>query len=151
MFDEKIEGLKILFGTSIAFIIKHTGGSYKHIFVLLVLMLVDSVFGWVKGKKLGNWKSSIARWGAVGKIAELLLIGLLYCLDWLFNINILKYAGIYYFGLCEIASVFENYAEINGNLPEGATDLLKKLQANYGSYVVKQVKEMLKKWIGDEK
>ena len=64
--------------------------------------------------------------GLFGKIIELIFIGVLYALDWALEVDYLKYFGIYYFGICEFASVLENLAEINNNVPEGLVELIKR-------------------------
>ena len=51
----------------------------------------------------------------------------------------------------EIASIFENYAEINGNLPKGFLELLQKLQFNVGTLVVNKVKNFIDRLFGDDK
>ena len=141
--DTNIEKIKALLASLTGIFIFITGESYKHILVLLLLMAVDTFIGWIKGIKLKEWKSCKARWGAVGKIAELLLIACLYALDWVFSLDFLKYIGIYYFGICEIASVFENFSEMGGNIPKGITELLKELQYSIGTDSVKKIKNLL--------
>ncbi|MBR1735854.1 MAG: phage holin family protein [Firmicutes bacterium] len=149
--DMKIESLKAVFAASIGLLALIAGDSYKHILVLLLLMSVDTFIGWIKGIKLKEWKSCKARWGAVGKIAELLLIACLYALDWVFSLDLLKYIGIYYFGICELASVFENFAEMGGNVPKGIVDLLKELQYSIGTDSVKKIKKLIDNISGDDK
>lgn len=148
--DIRIEGLKAMLATYIGIIALIVGDSYRHIIVLLLLMGVDTVIGWIKGFKLKKWKSNKARWGAVGKIVELMIIACLYGLDWVFETNFLKYIGIYYFGICEIGSVFENFAEMGGNVPNGMIELLKETQYNIGSESVKKVKKMIDSLFGGD-
>ena len=141
--DIKTEKIKTAFASLTALLIFFTGESYQHIIVLILLMAVDTFIGWIKGIKLKEWNSCKARWGAVGKIAELLLIACLYALDWVFSLDFLKYIGIYYFGICEIASVFENFAEMGGNVPEGTVELLRGLQYSIGTEFVKKIKKLI--------
>ena len=148
--DAKIEGLKGLLATYIGLIALIVGESYKHIIVLLLLMAVDTFIGWIKGFKLKKWKSNKARWGAIGKFVELLIIACLYGLDWVFDMDMLKYIGIYYFGICEIASIFENFAEMGGNVPDGMVALLKEVQYSIGTESVKKVKDLSEKIFGSE-
>lgn len=147
----KIESIKAMTAAAMGGFSLLIGASYKHIAVLLLLMAVDTVIGWIKGFKLGEWKSSKARWGAIGKIVELMLIGCLYGLDWLFEIECLKYIGIYYFGICEIASMFESFAEMGGNVPKGMVELLRGVQYNVGTEVVKKVKRIIEDLTKGEK
>lgn len=119
------------------------GQSYKHIVVLLILMLIDTIFGWVKGFKQKNWTSKRARWGATGKIVELILISLLYMVDWIFGLKFTVQIGLYYFIIVEIASIIENYTGINDNLPKGFTELLVKIKFNIGTSFVKKVKSVI--------
>ena len=149
--DTKIESMKAILATYIGIIALLVGESYKHILVLLLLMAVDTVIGWAKGFKLKKWKSNKARWGAAGKVVELLLIVCLYGLDWAFETNFLKYIGIYYFGICEIASVFENFAEMGGNVPDGTVELLKEVQYSIGTQSVKKIKDVFEKVWGSDK
>ena len=141
MFDGTAESIKMFFSAAAAAGAALVGASFKYIAVLALLMTVDTIFGWVKAKKLKNWSSGAARWGAIGKIIELMLIGVLYMLDAAFGTEFLEYMGIFYFGACELASIIENYAEINGNLPEGTLDFVKKLQFNVGTAVMQRIKK----------
>ncbi|MDE6182236.1 MAG: phage holin family protein, partial [Eubacteriales bacterium] len=109
------------------------------------LMIIDTTFGWIKGFKNGNWKSVRARWGIAGKIVELILISLLYILNWIFKVEFIVYIGLYYFIACEIASILENYTTINKNLPVGLIDVLKKLQFNIGTFLINGLKDFLEK------
>lgn len=148
--NAKIETVKAAITAGASIFALTIGGSYKHIIVLLLLMAVDTIIGWIKGIKLGNWKSSKARWGLVGKIVELMLIACLYGLDWLFGMDCLKYIGIYYFGICEIASMFENFAEMGGNVPDGVIELLKSIQYSIGTAAVKKIKKIVDTIRGDD-
>ena len=149
-FNGFVEAAKIGISAIIAMIISHMGASYKHIFVLICFMAADTVIGWLVAKHLGQWKSSKARWGFVGKIVELMFVAMLYLLDWLFAMDQLKYIGIYYFIICEGASFVENIAKINHNIPAGLVELLKSFQNSVGSGVVKWVKKMLGNIAGGE-
>ena len=147
MFDEKLEIVKVTGSCALALAYKALGGSTKLFVVLCALMLVDTIFGWIKGFYLGNWKSKTARWGFAGKIVELMFIGVLYALDWAFGIDYLKYFGIYYFGICELASIIENLAAMNSNIPDGLVELIRKIQFSVGTAVVNKVKGIVDKFI----
>ena len=148
--DFNIERIKAIAATITSVLIMVTGDSYKHITVLLLLMFVDTVVGWIKGFKLKKWKSNKARWGAVGKFVEMMIIACLYGLDWVFSLDCLKYIGIYYFGICEIASIIENFAEIGGNVPKGMIELLKEIQYNIGTESAKKIKKICEDIFGGE-
>jgi toxin secretion/phage lysis holin len=143
--DNRIEGVKLGVSLLSGVFLRFFGGTAKEITVLLILIATDTAFGWVKAVKLGNWKSRDARLGFMGKIVELILLGCLYALDWVFETDILKYTGIYYFGICELSSILENYSQINGNLPDGIAELLKSFRESIASRLVKKIKEFMDK------
>jgi len=147
MFDNTAETIKLFFS---AFLAAVANSNYKYVLVLIILMTVDTIFGWVKGRKCKKWNSRAARWGAVGKIIELMFVGTLYVLDWVFGLDFLKHMGVFYFGVCELASIAENYAEINNNLPEAIPDILKKLQFSIGTVLVNKVKNAVGAMFGSK-
>lgn len=151
--DNNIEISKLSFSTITGVFASFFGSTKKHIILLLILMCIDTIFGWVKGFKNREWTSKKAKWGIGGKIVELILISLLYFLNWVFKVEFIVYIGLYYFMAVEIASIFENYAEINGNLPKGFVDLLKKLQFSVGTLIVSKITNFIDKIIknGDDK
>ena len=61
MFDGTIESIKLFISGVISGGVALIGGSFKYIAVLAVLMIIDSIFGWVKAKKQKKWKSGAAR------------------------------------------------------------------------------------------
>ena len=121
--DLNFETIKIILGILIASFVSHLGGTEKQLFVLLFLITIDTIAGWSVAKYNKEWTSSKARWGFMGKIVELMFIAMLYLLDWALELNILKYIGIYYFGICEIASVVESFSKINKDVPQGLVDV----------------------------
>ncbi len=151
MFDGTVESLKLFMSSIIASGVTLMGVSFKYILVLIVLMIIDTTFGWVKAKKLHKWKSGAARWGFIGKIIELTFVGMLYLLDAAFEITFLEYMGVFYFGACEIASIIENYAEINNNLPEGTEEIAEKIKFSIGTVITKKIKNTLTDLIGNNK
>lgn len=151
MFDGHVESFKLFVSGIISGGIALIGTSFRYILVLIFLMIIDTVFGWVKAKKTNSWKSGAARWGFTGKIVELMFIGVLYLLDAAFGITFLEYMGIFYFGACELASIVENYAEINENLPEGTVETVKKFQFSIGTAIVKKIKNIFEDLIGNGK
>lgn len=138
-----IEGIKIGAGAMVAMLMDYFGVDYKYIIVVLCSMAIDTVLGWLVAFKKGEFKSSKARWGFVGKIVELMFIAMLYLLDWCFEINFLAHTGITYFIICECASIVENVANINNNIPEGLVQALAALKTSVGSGIVKKAKEII--------
>lgn len=143
--DSNIEGAKITLASFLGIFASFFGTTQKHLILLIILMSIDTIFGWVKGFKKENWTSKRAKWGIAGKIVELMLICLLYFLNWVFKVEFIVYIGLYYFMAVEIASIFENYAEINGNLPKGFVELLKKLQFNIGTLAIQKITDFIDK------
>ncbi|MCI8804746.1 MAG: phage holin family protein [Clostridiales bacterium] len=141
--DEFIEGLKIFISALIASGVSLFGASFKYILVLILLMAADTVFGWIRSRKNGTWKVSAAKSGFIGKIIELIFIGVLYLLDWIFQTNLLKYMGVFYFGICETASIINNYCGINGNLPEGTEEIINKARLGFGNMVISRIKSVI--------
>lgn len=151
MFDGNVESVKLFFSGLMAGGASLIGASFKYIIALIILMSVDTIFGWVKAKKRKKWKSGAARWGFIGKIIELIFIVVLYILDAAFGTDFLKYVGIFYFGACELASIVENYAEINGNLPDGAVEVAEKVQFSIGTVVMRKIKNIIDSFINNDK
>jgi len=144
--DNYTEKLKLFFSTVMASGVSLFGSSFKYIIVLVFLLIVDTIFGWIKSKKLNQWKLSSARSGFIGKIIELIFIGVLYLLDWIFQIDFLKYMGIFYFGICEIASIIDNYSAINGNLPEGISEIVNKIKLGIGNFAVSKIRTFFERF-----
>lgn len=138
--DDYIESFKIFTSALIASGVSLFGMSFKYIVVLIFLMIADTIFGWIKSKKNNVWKVSAAKSGFIGKIIELIFIGVLYLLDWIFKTDLLKYMGIFYFGICEVASIIENYSEINGNLPDGVAEIINKIRLGFGNMIILKIK-----------
>ena len=76
---------------------------------------------------------------------------MLYLLDAAFDITFLEYMGIFYFGACEIASIIENYAEINENLPDGTVEIAEKIKFSIGTSIMRKIKNILNDLIGNDK
>lgn len=143
--DSYTESIKLFAAAVISSGVSLFGASFKYILVLVFLMIVDTVFGWIKSRKLSQWKISVAKSGFIGKIIELMFIGVLYLLDWIFETDFLKYMGIFYFGICEIASIVDNYSKINGNLPEGIADVINKAKMGMGNFLVSKTKSIFER------
>lgn len=152
MFDQKTEALKLTASGAAALMARFLGVNYKFVVLLFVLMIFDTLLGWLKAKKLGIWKSSQARWGFAGKIVELMLVALLYLLEWAFGVGFFVNTGLFYFMICEIASMAENIAEgkLNNNIPDEAVKLIEKLQYNVRTGMIKQAKATIEALIENE-
>lgn len=145
-----LEAIKLSLVSLLGFFASFIGETKKHIIALVILMIIDTIFGWIKGFKKGIWVSKKAKWGIAGKIAELILVLLLYVLNWAFQIDFIVYLGLYYFMVVELASIIENYLEINHNLPEGILEVLRKLQFNFSKLILDKIKIFLDKTFTDE-
>ncbi len=145
-----LEAIKLSLVSLLGFFASFIGETKKHIIALVILMIIDTIFGWIKGFKKGIWVSKKAKWGIAGKIAELILVLLLYVLNWAFQIDFIVYLGLYYFMVVELASIIENYLEINHNLPEGILEVLRKLQFNFSKLILDRIKIFLDKTFTDE-
>ena len=141
--DSFTESVKIFTSTLMAAGASLFGVSFKYILALVFLMIVDTIFGWIKNKKNNTWNVSAAKCGFIGKIIELIFIGVLYLLDWTFKTNFLKYMGVFYFGICEIASIIDNYSGINKNMPDGVSEIVKNLKYGFGNFAVSKIKNVL--------
>lgn len=139
----KIESLKIIISTFLTSIASLIGATHKHVLVLITLMIIDTIFGWIAGHKNGTWKSGTARWGVLGKIVELMLITCVYLINYVYNIEWLIYIVLYYFMFCEGASILENYALINTNLPDGLIEIVKTASQNICKTIVEKLKKIL--------
>lgn len=142
--DAKIELTKIAIGGAISTVLRYLGANYRLVVLLLVLMVVDTLLGWLGAIKNGTWKSKNARWGAVGKLVELIIIALMYLCEWVFAIDWLIGTVTLYFVLCEGASIIENIAgnHLNENIPSALADILSKAKKNFVSNLIKRVKNI---------
>lgn len=147
MFDGKVETAKLFLGTTMGFLLKQLGYSGRYLALLIILMMIDTITGWLINIKKKTWKSSKARWGMIGKIVELMFIGVLYLLDWTFGTDNLKYIGIFYFCICEFASMIENMAGLNSNIPTELAEVLKKVKFSVGTKIADKVRNFLEKYI----
>jgi toxin secretion/phage lysis holin len=138
---------KITFSSISTFVLALLGENYKLIFLLLCLMLVDTILGHLRAVKINNWKSYNARWGIIGKLIELVLVALMYLCEWTFNIDWLVNVVVIYFSVCEGASIIENIVKgkLNENVPRETLNFLLKLKAN----IVTIIKKMLNDYFGD--
>lgn len=142
--DAKIELIKIAIGGAITTVLHYLGANYKLVVLLLVFMVVDTMLGWLGAMKNGTWKSKNARWGAVGKLVELIIIALMYFCEWAFAIDWLIGTVTLYFILCEGASIIENIANnhLNENIPTSLADILEKAKKNFVSNIIKRIKKI---------
>jgi toxin secretion/phage lysis holin len=151
-FDAKMEAVKVLLGGIATAVFKILGGNYKIVIVLMCFMVADTVLGWLGAAKKGEWKSKNARWGAVGKLVELIIIALMYLCEWAFDVSWLISTVTVYFILCEGASIVENIVQyhLNDNVPESLVEVLKKAKGSVVSEIVKKVKRLFDGGEGDK-
>lgn len=140
--DAKIELIKLAIGSAVTTVLHSLGANYKIVVLLICFMAADTLLGWLGAIKRGNWKSKNARWGAVGKLVELIIIALMYLCEWAFAIDWLISTVTLYFLLCEGASIVENIVNnhLNDNIPAGLVDILEKAKKNFVSVVLKRIK-----------
>ena len=136
----KIESLKVIISTFLTSIASLFGDTKNHMIVLIIFMIIDTIFGWVAGYKNKTWKSFTARWGVLGKIVELMLITCVYLINYIYSIEYLVKIVLYYFMLCEMASILENYASINKNLPDGLINIVKTASKNVVTKITQKLK-----------
>lgn len=140
--DTKIEIIKVAIGGLATAALKCLGANYKIVILLIAFMVVDTVLGWLGAIKKGTWKSKNARWGAVGKLIELIIIALMYLCEWTFAIDWFISTVTLYFLLCEGASIVENIVNnhLNENIPEEIVELFAKAKNNFVGIVIKKIK-----------
>ena len=142
--DAKIELIKIAIGSAITTALHCLGANYKIVVLLIVFMVVDTLLGWLGAIKNGTWKSKNARWGAVGKLVELIIIALMYLCEWAFAIDWLISTVTLYFALCEGASIIENIVNyhLNENIPPALVEILGKAKKNVVGNIVKRIRKV---------
>lgn len=140
--DTKIEVIKFAIGGLATAALKYLGANYKIVILLICFMAVDTVLGWLGAAKNGTWKSKNARWGAVGKLVELIIIALMYLCEWAFAIDWLISTVTLYFLLCEGASIVENIVNyhLNENIPKGLVEVLGKAKNSFVGIIIKKIK-----------
>lgn len=136
--NEKLIAIKLYISGVISTSIVAFGADYKYLTLLLVLMLADTVVGWLKGFKLGVFSSARAKWGFAGKIVELGIVYIMGRLDWTFGTgHWLANTGALYYGIVEIASIIENIQEGGlAVLPAGLSEFIHKLKYSAGKALV---------------
>jgi toxin secretion/phage lysis holin len=143
-FDTKTEVVKVAVGAVVTTVLDCLGTNYKIVVVLMCFMVADTVLGWLGVAKKGEWTSKNARWGAVGKLVELIIIALMYLCEWAFAVDWLIKTVTMYFILCEGASIVENIVQyhLNDNVPEDVVDVLKNAKGSVVSVIVKKLKKL---------
>ena len=143
--DEKVEIAKIAISGSLAHLVSglEENAATRMFILLLLLMFFDTLLGWAKAKKSGEWQSYKARWGILGKIFELIFIAVAFGLDWVFHTGIVKQAFIAYFCLVEIGSLLENAYQLGVAIPREVVDMAVKTKHFLGWFFVKKVQAIL--------
>jgi toxin secretion/phage lysis holin len=147
MLSIKTQAIKAAASTFLALILRCLGKNYKIVLVLICFMLADTVLGWLGAAKMGVWCSRNARWGAVGKLVELIIIALMYLCEWAFCINWLISAVTLYFLICEAASIVENIVNygLNANIPSSLITILQGSRSSLVSDLIKRISEIFNK------
>ena len=142
--DAKTETVKLTLGGITATVLKILGTNYKLVILLICLIASDTITGWLGAAKRHEWKSRNARWGAVGKLTELIIIALMYLCEWTFNVDWLIYTVTLYFIICEGASIAENIVkyDLNEDLPDELADIFGKMKTNFVGHIIKKLKEL---------
>ena len=143
--NEKVEAAKITISSLLAIFITAAEEyiSIKLIFLLLLLMFFDTLMGWAKARKAGEWESFKARWGILGKVFELSFVAIAHGLDWILGTEILMQAFIVYFCLVEIGSLMENAHAIGVPIPKEAVGMAINSKHFFGWFFVERLKEFI--------
>ena len=143
--DPITETGKVTVSSFVAYFMVVAGESFaiKLIVLLIMLMVFDFALGWAKAKKADKWKSSKARWGALGKIFELGFVAIAWGLDWVFGTEIIKQVFIAYFCLVEVGSLLENAHAIGVPIPKEAVGMATKSKHFFGWFFVKRLEGIL--------
>ena len=93
--------------------------NYNYIIVCLIMIMFDILTGWIKAINAGAFKSSVMRHGLLCKVAEMLILFLMYIFEYYFpllNINfglpVVMIVGTYII-IMELSSIIENVGAIN--------------------------------------
>lgn len=103
--------------------------SYYNLVIVLMLIGVDFVTGLLKSFKNGNFKSSRMRKGLISKCSELVVLALMYGLEYLLpTINVIIPISLVstvtvYLVIMEIGSIIENVGAVNKPLAEKLSGL----------------------------
>ena len=143
--DEKVEIAKIALSGSLAHFISglEDDSATRMLLCLLLLMFFDTLLGWAKAKKNGEWQSYKARWGILGKLFELIFIAIAFMLDWVFATDMVKLAFIAYFCLVEVGSLLENAYQLGVSIPREVVDMATKTKHFLGWFFIKKTQDIL--------
>lgn len=96
--------------------------NYYYILICMIMIGFDVLTGWIKAIYKGDFKSSAMRHGLLSKVAEMLILFLMYVFEYFLpriNIDIgLPVVGIVgaYIVIMELSSVIENIGAVNPQL-----------------------------------
>lgn len=143
--DYKIEAEKLILSMTASLAAAAAGNSLsaRLLILLLLLMLFDTLLGWARALKNKEWKSSKARWGSIGKLIQLGFVSFAYTLDWVFGIDVLKYAFAAYFCLVEVGSICENAYYMGVEIPLEWVEVAKKSKNYAGRMVLDKAKAVI--------
>lgn len=93
--------------------------NFNYIVVCLITIGFDILTGWIKAISEGEFKSSVMRHGLLCKVAEMLILFLMYIFEYYFpllgidfNLPVVAIVGTYII-IMELSSIIENVGVIN--------------------------------------
>lgn len=110
--------------------------NYNYIIICLIMIGFDILTGWMKAIYNGDFKSSAMRHGLISKVAEMLILFLMYIFEYYlpllhidFGLPVVAIVGTYII-VMELSSIIENIGLINpglsGKLAHIFADFIKK-------------------------
>ena len=143
--DARVEAGKITISSFMAYLTNSLEGNMvtRLLMLLLVLMVFDTILGWAKAFKAGNWKSSKAKWGLLGKMFQVGFITLAYIFSWALGTYSIEYWFIVYFCLVEVGSILENAYALGLAIPKGIVDIATKSKFFIGYVFVERAKDVI--------
>ena len=100
--------------------------NFNYIVLCLIMIGFDILTGWIKAISAGEFKSSVMRHGLLCKVAEMLILFLMYIFEYYFpllgidfNLPVVAIVGTYII-IMELSSIIENIGILN---PEFAKKL----------------------------
>lgn len=111
--------------------------NYTYLIIVGLMILFDIVTGFLKACKLGEFKSSVMRAGLLSKVSELIILLLMYVLEYYLpqiDINLglplVQLVGLYIV-IMELGSIIENIGAVN-------TGLQNKLSHIFADFINKE-------------
>ncbi|BBF45089.1 hypothetical protein lbkm_3848 [Lachnospiraceae bacterium KM106-2] len=141
--ESMIRVLKCVVAVVVGTLAKWLGGDDTLIDLMIMLVCCDTIFGITKGMKEHNFASSILYWGLVNKATMFVWIAIMYKVDQVLSISILRNTFIIWFCLCDCASIVENTATIGMPWPDGLLKILVQVRKGFSINISKIVKQII--------